>query len=246
MLLGLLVVMLLGCRVDLVAPIEVAPDGTATVGLSARFDARILAELDALGVDPTAELGAAVAADPDWELVRTRDEGGALTVAATRTVGDVGQVGALYRDLVGGLAAQDPALVLDVEVAAEDAGGYRVSGTALLRPPVTSGLAVDGEVVGPGVEELAALVDEHVTGAVEVRLPGEIQTHDGVLLDRSTVRFDLEPGVARPLSVVGAPPSWWARLDLDATTLLLLVGGGVLLLGAVLLLVSRRRVSPAG
>lgn len=234
-----------GCRLDLVAPIEVTPDGVATAGLSVRFDARMLAELDALGVDPTAELGAAAAADPAWELVRTREEGGALTVALTRSVADVRDIGAVYRDLVAGLAPEDPALLLDVEVVPQDDGGHRVTGSALLRPPTTSGLAVDGEPIGAQGGELAQLVADHVTAAVEVRLPGEVVEHDGVRLDRTSVRFDLEPGEPRSLTAVGAPPSWWAELALDGTEVLLLGGGLVVVLGAGLLLVGRRRRSVA-
>lgn len=246
-LLAILAVVLVGCRVDLVAPIELTADGGATAGLSVRFDARMLAELDTLGVDPTAELGAAVAADPRWQLVRTRDDDdGALTVAVTRTLADARDLGAVYRDLVAGLSARDPALLVDLEVELLGDGGQEVTGTARLRPPVTSGLEVDGEVVGADDDELAALVAEHVTAAVELRLPGEVETHDGILLDRSTVRFDLEPGEPRDVTAVGAPPSWWARLDLDATTVLLLVGGGVALLGVGLLVASRRRVTPGG
>jgi hypothetical protein len=244
--LAVLAVALLGCRADLVAPIELTVDGGATAGLSVRFDARMLAELDALGVDPTAELGAAVAADPDWELVRTRDDDGALTVSVTRTVADARDLGAVYRDLVAGLSPRDPALLLDLDVDLPEDGGQRVTGTAELRPPVTSGLEVDGDVVGPDADELRALVTEHVTAAVEFRLPGEVETHDGILLDDSTVRFDLEPGEPRPFTVVGSPPSWWSRLDLDGTTVLLLVGGSVALLGVGLLVASRRRVTPAG
>lgn len=245
-LLGLVATLLLGCRVDLVAPIELDADGGATVGLSARFDARMLAELDALGVDPTAELGAAVAADPRWELLRTRDDGGGLTVAVTRRVADAGELGDVYQDLVAGLADRDPALELDLDVVRDDDGGHRVSGTALLRPPSTSGLEVDGEAVGDGAETLAALTEEHVTAAVELRLPGPLASHDGVRLDRSTVRFDLQPGVTRSLIAVGEPPSWWARLALDTTTVLVLAGGAVLLLGAGLLVAGRRRVTPEG
>ncbi|MFP4149715.1 MAG: LppM family (lipo)protein [Nitriliruptoraceae bacterium] len=245
-LVALLTLILSGCRLDLVAPIEITPDGAATAGLSVRFDARMLAELDALGVDPTAELGAAVAADPAWQLVRTREEGGELVVALTRRLPDPAAVGQVYRDLVAGLSPEDPALVLDVEVEPLEDGGHRVSGTALLRPPTTSGLEVDGEPIGPDAQELESLVAEHVTAAVEVRFPGEVVSHDGVALDRTSVRFDLEPGRSRALTAVGAPTAWWARLALDTTTWLVLVGGLVLLVGAGLVLGARRRTTSAG
>jgi len=243
-LLGLLVLLLAGCRVDLVAPIELTADGGAVLGLSARFDARMLAELDALGVDPTAELSAAVAADPRWELQRTRDEDGGLTVAVARTVREVGEVGAVYRELVAGLAGADPALELDAEVERVAGGGQRVTGTALLRPPVTSGLEVDGTPVGDDEAALAELVAEHATAAVELRFPAPVDAHDGVRLDRRTVRFDLEPGVVRTFTAEAGPPSWWARLGLDAATSLVLAGTVVVLVGIGLLVAGRRRLTP--
>jgi hypothetical protein len=137
-------------------------------------------------------------------------------------------------------------MALDLDVEVLDDGSQRVTGTALLRPPATSGLEVDGTPVGDGGEALAALVEEHVTAAVELRLPAPVESHDGVRLDRSTVRFDLEPGVTRSLTAVGGPPSWWARLALDTTTVLLLAGGAVVVVGAGLLLAGRRRATPEG
>jgi hypothetical protein len=105
---------------------------------------------------------------------------------------------------------------------------------------------VDGATVGEDAAALAELVEETVTAAVEVRMPGRLSSHDGVEVDRSTARIVLEPGVERRFSVTSQPPSWWSALAVDAATLL--VGAAVLavVLGAVLLVVTRRRgsVSP--
>ena len=232
---------LAGCRLDLVAPIELDADGSAIVGLSARFDPRMLAELDDLGVDPTAELGAVAAADEAWELERRREEDGSLTVAVTRTLADDAEVGQTYRQLVAGLSEADPALELDVEVVRDDAGGVELAGTALLRPPSTSGLVVDGEEVGDGAEALAELVADSVAARVEVRVPGVVAEHDGVRLDARTVRFELEPGERRAISVRSEPPSWWARLPLDATGWLVAVATSALVLGGGFLWWGRRR-----
>ena len=247
LLLTLVLLLLTGCRMEVVAPITLHPDGSATAGLSVRFDPRLLAELDALGVDPTAELSAAVAADPAWELTRLREEDGGLRVSVSREVAGDDELLRVYDELTAGLAAEDPALEVALEVDRDDRGGVTVSGTAAFRPPRTVGLAVDGVAVGEDAAALAELVEEAVTAAVEVQMPGRLVSHDGVAVDRSTARIVLEPGQERRFSVTSQPPSWWSSLPVDAATLL--VGAAMLAVvaGGVLLLLTRRRgsVSPA-
>lgn len=243
LLLVVVVVVLSGCRLDVVAPITLHADGTSTAGLTVRFDPRLLAELDALGVDPTAELSAVVAAEEAWSLTRTREEDGALTVAIEREVADDAELVATYAELSAGLAPRDPALELDLAVDRDEAGAVTLSGTGGFRPPRGVGLQVDGEPVGEDAAALAALVDEAVEVALVVTMPGEVTAHDGVALDGSTVRVVLEPGEERRFSIRSDPPSWWSSLPVPAA---LLVGGAALVVAgvAVVLLVRRRRVSP--
>jgi len=243
-----LALLLTGCRMEVVAPITLHADGSATAGLSVRFDPRLLAELDALGVDPTAELSAAVAADPAWELTRLREDDGGLRVVVSREVAGDEELVRVYDELTAGLAADDPSLEVALQVDREEGGGVTVSGTAAFRPPVTVGLAVDGVAVGEDAAALAELVEEAVTAAVEVRMPGRLVSHDGVAVDRSTSRIVLEPGEQRRFSVISQPPAWWSSLPVDTSTLL--VGAALLAVvaGGVLLLLTRRRrsVSPEG
>ena len=243
LLLALALLLLTGCRMEVVAPITLHPDGSATAGVSVRFDPRLLAELDALGVDPTAELSAAVAADPAWQLTRLREDDGGLRVSVSREVADDDELLRVYEELTAGLAADDPALELALQVDRDERGGASVSGAALFRSPRTVGLAVDGVAVGEEETALAELVEETVTAAVEVEMPGRLASHDGVAVDRSTVRIVLEPGVERRFSVTSQPPSWWSALAVDTATLL--VGAALLavLAGGVLLLLTRRRSS---
>ena len=237
------VLVLSGCRLDVVAPITLHADGTSTAGLTARFDPRLLAELDALGVDPTAELSAVVAAEEAWTLERTREDDGALTVAIRREVADDAELAATYAELSRGLAAEDPALELALAVDRDGEGGVTLSGTGGFRPPAGVGLEVDGEPLGEDAQALAALVAETVEVALEVRMPGVVTSHDGVSLDRSTVRVSLEPGVERRFTVRSDPPPWWSSLPVSGPGL---VGGAALLvvgtgLGVVL---ARRKVTP--
>jgi len=241
-----LALLLTGCRLDLVAPLEVRADGTGRAGLTARFDPELLAELDRLGVDPTAELGAAVTADPAWELTRTREDGGALLVAAHREVADATDLPGLYERLASGLSEEDPALLLDLALTRADDGGMTLTGTASLRPPATSGLALDGEEVGPRAEELSALVAEHVTAAVEVSLPGEITELEGGEVDGEVVRIPVPVGGSTAFRVVSAGAPWWVTVPGGLPTLLAAIGAGVLLLGGLLVWQGRRGRSDAG
>lgn len=244
LLLAVTVLVLSGCRLDVVAPITLHADGTSTAGLTARFDPRLLAELDALGVDPTAELSAAVAAEEPWSLERTREDDGALTVAIRREVADDAELAATYAELASGLAAADPALELALDVDRDQQGGVTLSGTGGFRPPLGVGLEVDGEPIGEDAEALAALVADAVEVALEVRMPGVVTAHDGVALDRSTVRIVLEPGVERRFSIRSDPPPWWASLPIDAPALLGGVALAAVVAGVVLVLARRRRVTP--
>ncbi|MFO7778683.1 MAG: hypothetical protein R6V28_10040 [Nitriliruptoraceae bacterium] len=244
LLLAVCVVVLTGCRLDVVAPITLHADGTSTAGLTARFDPRLLAELDALGVDPTAELSAAVAAEEAWSLTRTRDEDGALTVAVRRDVPDDAELAATYAALSSGLAAEDPALELALEVDRDEQGGVRLSGTGSFRPPLGVGLEVDGAAVGEDAEALAAMMAEAVEVGLEVRMPGVVTAHDGVAMDASTVRVDLEPGVERRFAIRSDPAPWWASLPIGPAALLVGVGLTAVVLGLVAVFARRRRVSP--
>ncbi len=232
--------LLLGCRMDLVAPVELRADGSAVAGLEARFDPRMLAELDALGVDPTAELAAVAAAEEQWELFRVREEDGGLTVTLRRELADAAALPEVYAGLVTGLAPEDPMLELDLDSAEVVDQRGRLSGTARFRPPTTSGLTVDGEALGDGAAELAAVVEEAVTVGVEVVMPGPVEDHDGFLLDGDTVRIDVTGDELRRFEVVSGPPPWWSRIPTDVGTWLA-IGGAVLLLGVGLVLLGRRR-----
>ncbi len=243
-LLGVLALLLAGCRMDLVAPIELRADGSAVAGLEARFDPRMLAELDALGVDPTAELSAVAATDDAWSLTRIREEDGGLTVALRRELADAGELPGIYAELTAGLAPQDPALELDLEQVAVLDRRATIAGTARWRAPASSGLVVDGEELGPGGDELADLLEEAVTVGIEVTMPGPVEEQDGFLLERDTVRIDVTTAEPRDFTVRSAPPPWWSRIPTDRTAWLAAAGLLAAVVGLGLVLLGRRRSSP--
>lgn len=225
-------VLLTGCRLDLAAEAVVDADGGGTVAVAAGFDAELLDRLDALGVDPTAELEAVASSLAGWEAVRELREGGGLEVLATRTVADAADIGDAFRDLSEGLSGADPALRVDLEVVRDGEGGTAVVGRAGLRPPETAGVGLDGVEVGPDAQELAALVARSVDAQLRIRLPGTVTDHDGDRLEDRTVVWDLPPGEEIDVRAAAEPPPWWAPISpaalIAVAAMLLLVGGGLL------------------
>jgi hypothetical protein len=240
---ALLAVLLAGCRLGVRAEVDVERDGTGTAGVVLHLDAALLDELDELGVDPTAELSAAAANVPSWQLTRRGADDGSLTVSLVREISTPDGFADAFAELVEGLADTDPALLVDVEVDVDDAGAATVSGTALLRAPAGPGLLLDDPAARTAfAEEVEGAVD----ASLVVGLPGPIERHDADELDGSTLTWQLPVGEQRTVSAAAAPPPWWAGTGwlIPAAVLLL-----VLSLAALVWVVVRRRVrgrDPAG
>lgn len=239
-----LVVVLAGCRLDVVADVTLEADGTGTVGVVFHLDEGLLDELDAVGVDPTAELEAAALDADDWELERTSD-GRDLTLTLERPVGDPDELGEALRELTSGLAPEDPALLVDIEVVLDDDGSSHLDGVTSFRPPATAGATLDGEPIGPSAQELQELVERAVAPVLLVTLPGRVERHDADELDGRTLRWEVPVASERSVTAQAAPAPWWT-----VHALWLAAAGGALLL-VVLLLVwwlrrRRRRRAPTG
>lgn len=205
-----LAVLAVGCRLDVVADTELQRDGSGRAALLFELDPALLAELDRLGVDPTAELAATGDVDA-WTLRRQPSDAGGLVLRLERDVDDPAGIGDAYRELVEGLAADDPALLVDLEVTRGDDGSSRVGGTVAFRPPATAGATLDGEPVGPSAERLAALTAEAVHPRLVVTLPGALREHDGDSASGRTVTWWVPVGEDRPVTAVAAPPPWYTH-----------------------------------
>jgi hypothetical protein len=229
-----LALVLTGCRFDVVADLVIERDGTGQASVELRIDADALAQLDQLGVDPTAELAAAAGEVPAWEVVRRTEDDGSLTVRLSRTTAEPAAAAAALRELSEGLTPRDPALLVDLDLDLDEDGAVTVDGTAELRSPATAGASVDGTPVGPDREALARLVAEVVEARLSVTVPGEVLEHDADTLEGGTLTWELAPDVARDVRVVaaapGAVPAW-----------LLLVGAVVVLVLALGVLAWRWR-----
>jgi LPXTG-motif cell wall-anchored protein len=226
--------LLSGCRFDVAADLTISRDGAATAALELRVDREALTRLDALEVDPTAELAAAGGQVPGWEVTRVADEDGSLTVRLTRSTVDAASAADALRELSAGLVEADPALLLDLDIDVGDDGAVRVDGTAELRPPATAGVAVDGEPVGPEAGALARMTAEAVDASFSLTVPGELQEHDADTVDGRTATWNLDAGEARRIQATAAAPG-------DVTPWLLAGGAAALLLLAVGVLGWRRR-----
>lgn len=228
-LLAALAVVVAGCRLSFVVDLEVDPEGAGQLGLVASLDPAAVAELDALGVDPTAELDAVLAQLPAWRLSRSVPDGGGLTVRLDRDLEDAGDAPAVLEDLVAGLTESDPALVVDLDLEVAEEGATDLSGTAMLRPPATAGAVRDGEPVGPAGDELAALVDDALDVAVVVTVPGTIRATDADRVEGATARWQVPVGQPRELTLRADPPSWletwWPWLAAAAAGLAVLAAG---------------------
>jgi hypothetical protein len=223
----LLALVLGGCRLDVTAGLTIARDGSATAELLLRLDPAALAELDRLGVDPTAELAAVAGQVRDWEVTRGTDDDGALTVRLRRPAADAETAVDALRELSAGLVEADPAVLVDLEVEVDEAGAVRIDGTAGLRPPATAGATVDGVPIGPDAAELERLMAEAVSARFAVTVPGDLEDHDADRVEERTAIWELVPGPPRTVRVVASAPGGlpsWALVAAVAGVAVLVVG----------------------
>jgi hypothetical protein len=223
-----------GCELETRAVLDLEPDGSGSVGVELRFDEALLAALDELEIDPTAELTSVVASEPDWRLERESD-GAGLVLRAVRD--DVDDPAAALAELAEGLDEDDPGLLVDLDVDVDEEGRVELGGSAQVRGPAAPGAVdEDGEPVGPDGQRLQQLTATHLTAELEVSMPGRVTGHDADQADGATMRWSLPPGARIPVRAVSVPHV----VPLEV----LLVGGGALLLavasGAVAFALRRR------
>jgi hypothetical protein len=216
-LLGVLAFVLAGCRFGVTGELTIDRDGTATAEVVLAVDAAALAELDALGVDPTAELAAAAGRVPAWQVTREVLEEGGLVVRLSRPTADAEAAADAFRELSAGLAEADPALLIDLDVHVDAEGAVRVDGTATFRAPATPGATLDGEPAGPGPDELDSLTAQAVDASFRLTVPGELLEHDADTVEGRTASWELAVGRSRAVTAVAAAPT-------GVPTELLLVG----------------------
>lgn len=242
---GLAALLLTGCRIDVATDVAFDAEGGGEVAVSIRIDGATLRDLDRLGIDPGLDVALQLGTDSGWRSERTVDADGGLVLVYRQGFADGASATALLRELSADIAAQDPAVRLDVTVVTGPDGSVRLSGVGSIAPPATLGVSLDDAPVGPSGAELAALTAAAVRGQLTVRVPGPVIEHDADVIDGSIVRWDLPVGEPRPLTLVAGRAPLLQRAPGS-----LLLGGVVLVsAGAV---VGRRRLmgrpaaAPAG
>lgn len=245
--LGIAALLLTGCRIDVGTDVAFDRSGGGEVAVSVRIDGATLRQLDAAGVDPQLDAALGLGPEPAWRSQRVIDADGGLVLTYRQAFTDGEGATALLRELSDDVAAQDPALRLDVTVTTTPTGGVRMAGTGTLAPPSTLGVSIDDEPVGPVGEELAALTAQSVRAQLVVRVPGRIVEHDADVVDGATLRWSIPVGEPRTMVLVSEGLPWWRRVPAWG------LAGGVLLAAALVIGVRRLRsratsedVSPAG
>ncbi len=247
---ALVALALAGCRIGVGTDVAFGVDGTGEVAVAIRIDGASLRQLDVAGVDPALDIDLALGAGSAWRAERAVDADGGLVLTYRQRFVDGAAATALLRELSDGIAAQDPAIRLDVTVVTTPRGAVRMAGTGAIAPPGTLGVAIDGQPVGPSGAELAALTASAVRGELVVRVPGRIVEHDADQVDGGTLRWALPVGDPRAILLVAEAPPLWRAVPMW--------GVALALLGIVVLLIVRRstasrrlrddgkEVSPAG
>ncbi len=203
---AVLAVLVASCRLDVVADARIEADTSGTASLTLRLDSAMVAELDRLAIDPTAEIVAAADAAEPWTVERRVDNDGAVRVVVRRDTRDLADLARAFRELVDDLDAADPALVVDLEPSVRN-GEVTVAGTLLLRPPSSPLMIVDGEPVGPSDDDLVRLTRSGVDAAFALTLPGDVISHDADHEDGRTLMWEVPVGEQRSFEAVALSES---------------------------------------
>lgn len=222
-----------GCRLGVTTAADIAVDGSARVEVALRLDGALRVELDRLDVDPTLDLDVALADDGTWRRERSDDADGGLVLRFVRDVEDPDALEAALRELAAGLTEDDPALLVDLDVAVARGGAVEITGTAGVRAPSTAGALADGIPVGPSGEDLAALAARMVDARLVLTLPGPVERSDADRVDGRTLTWELPVGGVRPVRASGGPAPLLERVPWTAV--------GATALVALVVLVARRR-----
>lgn len=248
LLLALLALLLVsGCRMEVAAEAQLDADGTGRAVVQLTADAALVALLDDAGVDPTAEVMAAASTAGDWQVEREVDAAGSIRVMLARPTTDPDDLARAFTELAAGLDDADPALLVDLDISADDRG-FSVTGEAAVRPPGAVLAELDDEPIGPHVDELHALFSEHMDARLRLQLPGRVIEHDGDTADARAATWQLPVGESRTISMraeSSGPLGAAGTRVLWASAAVIVLGGLLVTIGAWLRLAPARPGSRA-
>lgn len=226
--LGVAVLAVTGCRLDLDVAVSVDRGGGGTLAFTLGADAELLARAEEAGASPLEELAGAVRELDGWRVAERADDDGGRAVALTARFGGPEEFEALVTEVAEALAAPEATLLepMSLEVSAEE---IRLRGAAGLVP--TEQVTELGLLPDDAVRVVAE--QDAVRYTVRVTMPGEIVDTNATEQDGSTAVWRIEPGERVALDVTGErPPS----------LLPIVLGGlvGALSMVGALVLVRRR------
>jgi len=230
-----------GCRIGVGTEVDVDARGGGELTVAVRIDGATLGELERSGVDVGLDVELTLGPDSGWSTGRLIDADGGLVLTYRRAFADGAEATDLLRELTDGVAPQDPALRLDVEVTTSPRGAVRIEGTGGVSAPATLGVRIDDRVVGPTEAELAELVAEAVRAELVVRVAGRIVSDDADTSDGRVARWELPVAGQRDITLVADGPGWWSRVPGWIWPGMLVAGAA-----AAVIMGRSRRVDPAG
>lgn len=224
--------LLLGCRAEVHIAVTVDSAERATTVVTFRFDESLMDALDALEVDPTEELRAALAEDPESPTWRLEEDPAPPSAELRLILSEVtlDETSDALRQLSAGLSPGDPAILLDLDLESPTAGAARLTGDAGLRAPSTAGALRDGEPIGPSAEELESLFAEAIDASLVVELPGETVDTDADAHQDGTYVWELPVGEVREVRAQTQPvqrPAWVYGVAVALAILLVVLIGSV-------------------
>jgi len=226
-----LALLAVGCRIDVGTDLAFDERGGGEVAVSVRIDGATLRELDRVGLDPALDVEQTLGPDSGWTVGRRIDDDGGLVLSYVRSFVDGAQATAVLRELTEGVAPQDPAIRLDLQVVTTPRGAVRIDGTGGVTPPTTLGVSIDDRAVGPMGPELEALVADAVRAELVVRVAGRIVSVDADASDGRVARWMLPVGASRGVALAAEAPGLWSRVPgwawLAASALLAGTAGAV-------------------
>ncbi len=233
------VVLLTGCRIEILAELDLREDGSGTAVLELFLDRDLLDLLDELEVDAVDEIEAAVEEADDWDLDIEVEGFEGLRLQLAHEGPDPAHA---LGELSAGLSAQDPGLRADLRVHLEESGDgadeLDVAGTVELAAPHAPGVVdEDGGPLGPDRGELERLMRDHVSSALVVTMPGTLQRHNADRGEGAVLHWDLPVDERVEVAATSQVSPFPVPREL------LLAGAGVVLLialGGVIWAVRRR------
>jgi len=226
---------LAGCNLAIGVDVVVHADGSGVLELAFRLDEELAGSLEADGFDPTFGLDQLEETGTDWNV--DVDRGGGMTVRVSAPFADQASLDARVAELNEGIdVAEDGSLLDALEVTVLPDDRVRVTGTATLMIPASTGATGDG-VVFDG-DDLRTMLESEgadvLLAEVRFRMPGPVEDTNADEVDGNLATWTLALDETRELSAEARPSE-------DRTVLLVAAVAAVGLAAGIVLSRMRRR-----